>query len=52
MDKQMFNYLEKRFYEENHPRYHKYFESWVSNITLIQIEYLRKEMYNLLRNGN
>lgn len=38
MDKQLLNWLEKEFYKCNHPKYHKYFKEWVSNVVPSQLE--------------
>lgn len=38
MTDQLFKYLEKIFFQDNHPKYRKYFPLWVSNLTETQIE--------------
>ena len=48
MNNILYIYLEKRFYTENHPKYHKYFKEWISNINSNQIYYFTKEMNNLI----
>ena len=35
----MKEYLENRFYLDNHPKYHKYFNLWYSNLTRNQLYY-------------
>lgn len=49
MSEQLYTYLELRFYEENHSKYHKYFKEWISNINNNQIFYFTKEMNNLIK---
>lgn len=34
-------YLKKEFYDMNHKKYYKYFETWVSKLTESQIHYFR-----------
>ena len=48
MTEQLYTYLQLRFYNENHVKYHKYFEEWVQNITNNQIHYFNTEMSNLI----
>ena len=48
MTEQLYTYLQLRFYNENHVKYHKYFEEWVQNITNNQIHYFNIEMNNLI----
>jgi hypothetical protein len=40
------NWIRFRFYKDNHPKYHKYFDEWFSNITESQIQGFNKQMYN------
>lgn len=37
MDSNLKDYLQKTFYRDNHPKYHKYFELWFKNLTPNQI---------------
>ena len=37
MDTNLKEYLQRTFYRDNHPKYHKYFELWVNNLTEAQI---------------
>lgn len=41
-------YLLLRFNRSNHPKYRKYAEEWISNLTKEQLFYFRKEMLKLL----
>ena len=36
-------YLKDRFYKDNHPKYHHYFEEWVTGLTKIQLYYFNKD---------
>lgn len=47
MTKEMHNYLQQRFYRNNHPKYHKYFEEWVQNVTDTQLMYFAQEKFRL-----
>ena len=40
-------YLTQRFLKNNHPKYFKYCEEWISNVTENQIEYFIKERKRL-----
>lgn len=51
MSEELKLYLEKRFYRDNHTKYHKFFKEWVINITPIQIGYFEKEMENVRTNA-
>lgn len=44
MTKGLYEWLEFRFYRDNHIKYRKYFKEWVSNITPNQIEGFYKQM--------
>lgn len=44
MTKGLYDWLEFRFYRDNHIKYRKYFKEWVSNITPNQIEGFYKQM--------
>lgn len=50
MTKEMYTYLQQRFYSNNHVKYRKYFEEWVQNVTEVQLMYFEKEKYNLDNN--
>lgn len=39
MTQELHYYLQKEWMKNNHPKYHKYFEEWVVNITPNQIHY-------------
>ena len=41
-------YLEWRFRTNNIPKYLKYMEEWISNLTPEQINYFRKERLHLI----
>lgn len=36
-NEELYVYLKRIFYRDNHPKYHKYFEEWYSNLTPDQI---------------
>ena len=40
-------YLTQRFLKNNHPKYHKYCEMWVKNVTEEQCAYFNMEMHRL-----
>lgn len=44
----LFNWLEERFRLDNHKKYHKYFDEWVSNLTSNQITYFEKQRLSLI----
>ena len=44
MTKELYNWLELRFRQDNHPKYTRYFEEWISNITDDQILGFSKQM--------
>lgn len=48
MTKILYNYLQERFYKNNHIKYRKYFDEWVNRITETQIDYFEKERLNIL----
>lgn len=50
IDNEMKEYLRKRFYYNNHPKYRKYFEEWLSGICKSQIVYFEKEKYRIENN--
>lgn len=50
MTKEMYTYLQQRFYRNNHAKYRKYFEEWVSNVTETQLMYFEKEKYHIENN--
>jgi len=43
----LFDYLRERFYRNNHAKYRKYFDEWVSNITENQLFYFEKERISI-----
>lgn len=45
INKELIIWLEKEFYKSNHPKYHKYFKEWLSNITLEQIDGFNRMMF-------
>lgn len=47
MTKEMYTYLQQRFYRNNHVKYYKYFEDWVQNVTEVQLMYFEKEQFRL-----
>lgn len=47
MTEELYEYLKKRFHFDNHAKYRKYFEEWVSKLTTIQIEYFEIEKRNI-----
>lgn len=48
MTKELFEWLEFRFYRDNHVKYRKYFKEWIDNITPNQIEGFYKQMITQL----
>lgn len=47
----LYNYLQERFYKNNHDKYRKYFEEWVTNLTDSQLYYFEIERLNILYNS-
>lgn len=47
MEEDILNWLEIQFYRDNHKKYHKYFQEWVKNITLNQIDGFREQMIGI-----
>lgn len=43
----LFDYLRERFYRNNHAKYRKYFDEWISNITENQLFYFEKERISI-----
>ena len=41
--KVMGDYLRERFRRNNHPKYHKYCDEWINNITVNQLRYFIEE---------
>ena len=37
MDKELIEYLKEMWRKDNHPKYQKYFEEWINNLTPDQI---------------
>lgn len=48
MDDILYNWLEERFRLDNHKKYHKYFNEWVSNLTRDQINSFEKQRVSLI----
>jgi hypothetical protein len=48
MEKDLKDWLEIQFYKDNIRKYHKYFDEWVSNVTLDQIDGLRQQMVGMI----
>lgn len=44
MNRVLRTYLEVRWRKDNHPKYWRYFDEWVNNITDIQLMYFEKDM--------
>lgn len=40
---QLHDYLAERFRRNNHPKYHKYCEEWISQTTIEQLQYFEQE---------
>jgi len=40
---QLHGYLAERFRRNNHPKYHKYCEEWISQTTIEQLRYFAQE---------
>lgn len=43
----LYQYLKERFFKNNHAKYRKYCEEWVTNLTETQIEYFERERNNI-----
>lgn len=50
MERELYEWLEYRFYRDNHLKYRKYFKEWVTNITPNQIDGFRRQMQTDLSN--
>lgn len=50
MERELYEWLEYRFYRDNHLKYRKYFKEWITNITLNQIDGFRRQMQTDLSN--
>jgi hypothetical protein len=48
MTEELYEWLEFRFYHDNHVKYRKYFKEWIDNITPNQIEGFYKQMITTL----
>lgn len=48
MNNVLYEHLRQQFYRNNHPKYRKYFEEWISNITESQISYFEIERINII----
>lgn len=44
MEKELYDWLEIEFYKRNIKKYHKYFKSWVENLTIDQIQGQKDQM--------
>ena len=51
MEDKLKKYLEWRFRTNNHPKYHKFCNQWISNVTVEQLIYFEKEMVKMIENG-
>lgn len=40
---QLHDYMAERFRRNNHPKYHKYCEEWISQTTIEQLQYFEQE---------
>ncbi len=50
MERELYEWLEYRFYRDNHLKYRKYFKEWVTNLTQNQIDGFRRQMQTDLSN--
>lgn len=50
MDKELMDWLEKRWRYDNHAKYRHLFSEWIENITEGQVIGFRKQMYNDIHN--
>ena len=46
----MKNYLQQRFLRNNHPKYHKYMDEWISGVTHDQMRYFAEEKKRIEQN--
>lgn len=46
MSNELYEWLFQHWRRDNHAKYLRYFEEWISNITESQIRYFNKQMYN------
>lgn len=44
MDKDLYEWLRSHFMRDNHPKYRKYFDEWVSNVTEKQLVGFQHDM--------
>lgn len=51
MEDNLKKYLEWRFRTNNHHKYHKFCNQWISNVTVEQLIYFEKEMVKMIENG-
>jgi hypothetical protein len=51
MDRDMKTYLEWRCRMNWHPKYLKYIQEWISNVTSAQLEYFKRERERLISKG-
>lgn len=45
MNEELYNYLKKEFQSNNIPKYWKYFNDWIQNLTENQIYYYKELWY-------
>ena len=43
ISKELYTWLQREFYQCNHPKYRKYFEKWIENVLPHQIEGFEKQ---------
>lgn len=48
MSEVLYEWLKRMWYRDNHKKYHKYFDEWISNVTNIQIDYFEKQRKSLI----
>jgi len=51
MTRELNDYLEWRCHRNWHPKYYKYIDIWVANVTPNQCHYFEREMNNLINGG-
>lgn len=52
MEQELRQYLEWRFNSNNHPKYRKYANEWIANVTSTQLNYFKRERENLIKKGD
>lgn len=48
MEKDLRDWLEQRFYYDNHKKYHKYFNEWVLGVNDDQIDGFKQQMIGMI----